>query len=87
MKCCLKFSHVLSASGLSFHAASAKIRALLKMVLPMLMSCGSVSGVPWLSANVVYLCILLKIFATGSSHHGCIGVGVRWLVLRGSSGR
>ncbi len=59
----------------------------LRMVFPMLMSCESVSGVPWASANVVYLCILLKIFATGSSHHGCIGVGVRWLVLRESSGR
>ncbi len=69
MKCCLKFSHVLSASGLSFHfsTASAKIRALLRVVFPMLMSCGSVSSVPWDSANVVYLCILLKIFATSSS--------------------
>ena len=69
MKCVLKLLYVLSVSGLSFHLsiASAKIRALLRMVFPILMSCGSVSGVPWASANVVYLCILLKIFATGSS--------------------
>ena len=50
-----------------FSMASAKIRALLRMVFPMLISCGSVSGVPWASSNVVYLCILLKMFATGSS--------------------
>ena len=38
----------LSALGLSFHfsMASAEIRAMLRMVLPMLMRCGSVSGVP-----------------------------------------
>ena len=81
----MKLLHVLSASGLSFYLsiALAKIRALLRMVFPMLMSCGSFLVCRSLWLRYIFL-ILLKIIAV---HRGCIDVGVRWLVLRTSSGR
>ena len=64
----LKCFQVLLATGVRFYfaTASTKMCALVMMMVPMLTSFSTVSGLLWDYSMVASLCILLKIFETGS---------------------
>ena len=67
VKCDLKFFQFLLAAGVRFHffTASENMCALVMMMVPMLMSCSSFSGLLWAYDIVAYLCMMLKKFSTG----------------------